>query len=305
MAIGPSLGSILIRFAGTPLSVFYAAFGIHLIYAVVVCFVVPESLLRLQMEQSRLKHSAQLREAAENTATSAYMRIKRLFTFLSPLNVFLPGFEKVTTVVNPLKRRGRDWNLTIVAGVYALEISIMASFIKFLKPRPRSINGPETERLLPDSQEAGSKVPHSAAFDLRLARVSLFVEVVSYTLMALAPSALAFTGFSIMASLGAGLNPALQSVSLALYHRRGGTESGRLFGALSVLQALSYVLSLPMFFDFFPMSFILHDLPSSVIIRCLSLTFVYADHKSLALRCTAWCTRRRLQLSRGRFLSFQ
>lgn len=133
-------------------------------------------------------------------------------------------------------------------------------FIKLLKPRPRSrsSNGPEAESLLPGpSHGAATKVPHSAAFDLGLARVSLFVEVVSYTLMALAPTALAFTGFSIMASLGAGLNPALQSVSLALYRRRGGTESGKLFGALSVLQALSYVFSLPVFFDFFQTSFIL------------------------------------------------
>ncbi|KAG6885884.1 hypothetical protein C0993_008403 [Termitomyces sp. T159_Od127] len=265
MAIGPSLGSVLVRFTGNPLSVFYAAFGVHLIYAFIVSFIVPESLLRSQMEQSRLKHNIQLREAAENMAAGAYMRIKRLFAFLSPLKVFLPGFQETIPVVNTSKE-GRDWNLTILAGVYALEISIIGSyttqfqfaaatygwtsetvgFIKFLKPRPRNIKNPEAERLLPGpSQKVLNKVPHSTAFDLGLARVSLFVEAVSYTLMALAPTELAFTGFSVMASLGAGLNPALQSVSLALYRRRGGTESGRLFGALSVLQALSSQLVSP------------------------------------------------------------
>lgn len=124
MAIGPFLGSILVRFTGMALSVFYAAFGIHMIYAFIVCFIVPESLLRSQMEQSRLKHNAQLRDAAGNTTAGAYIRIRHLFAFLSPLSTFLPGFEETTAVGKSLKRR-RDWNLTIVAGVYALAISIM------------------------------------------------------------------------------------------------------------------------------------------------------------------------------------
>ncbi|KAG6902244.1 hypothetical protein C0995_002616 [Termitomyces sp. Mi166 len=230
MAIGPSLGGLLVRFTGSPLSVFYAAAGIHLIYAFIVCLVLPESLLKSQMEQSRLKHDSELRDTSENLAAGALVRIRRLFAFLSPLSVFLPDFKEMAPGQNPLKRKKKDWNLTIVAGVYALAISIMVG----------PSGGPEAEPLLPgSSREAVTKVPHSAAFDLRLAHVSLLIEVVSYTLMALAPTALAFTGFSITASMGAGLSPALQSVALALYRRRGGTESGRLFGALGVLQALS------------------------------------------------------------------
>ena len=49
-----------------------------------------------------------------------------------------------------------------------------------------------------------------------------------------------FTAFGMLGSLGAGFSPATQSVMLALYARRGGTEIGRLFGALSVVQALRY-----------------------------------------------------------------
>ncbi|KAG6833090.1 hypothetical protein H0H87_011501 [Tephrocybe sp. NHM501043] len=124
-----------------------------------------------------------------------------------------------------------------------------AGFIKVFKRQPGSPSRPETQPLLSSSPGTTPKTPHSSTFDLSLARVSLFIEVISYTLMALAPTALAFTAFSMMASMGAGLNPALQSIALALYRRRGGTESGRLFGALSVLQAMSYVILYLLFFN--------------------------------------------------------
>lgn len=84
---------------------------------------------------------------------------------------------------------------------------------------------------------------HSPAFDLGLARASLFIETIAYTFMGLAPTPLAFTLFGMLGSMGTAFSPATQTVTLALYTKRGGTESGRLFGALSVLQALGCVSS--------------------------------------------------------------
>ena len=60
--------------------------------------------------------------------------------------------------------------------------------------------------------------------------------------MGLSSTAIAFTLFGMMASLSAGFSPAIQSVMLALYTRRGGTETGKLFGALGVVQALRWVV---------------------------------------------------------------
>jgi len=77
--------------------------------------------------------------------------------------------------------------------------------------------------------------PH---FDLALARISLFIDVISYAIIALVPTALAFTLGNMSAAMGSGFSPAIYSVALALYRRRGGTESGRLFGALGVVQGL-------------------------------------------------------------------
>jgi MFS family permease len=81
-------------------------------------------------------------------------------------------------------------------------------------------------------------VIHSPSFDLKLLHFSLLTEIVAYTAMAFSVRPLPFTVFAVLGSFGAGFSPALQSVALALYTRAGGTEVGRLFGALSVIQAL-------------------------------------------------------------------
>lgn len=85
------------------------------------------------------------------------------------------------------------------------------------------------------------KPAHSPGFDLNIARVSLLIDVVAYAFMAFATHPLAFIGFGMIGSLGAGFNPAIHAVALDLYIGRHGSESGKLFGAMSVVQALRYV----------------------------------------------------------------
>jgi hypothetical protein len=100
------------------------------------------------------------------------------------------------------------------------------------------LEGAERSNQDLEASKTFKKEIHSPLFDLNLARASLFVDIISYAFMGLANTAGAFTLFGILGAFGAGFNPAMQSVTLALYARRGGTETGRLFGALSVLQAL-------------------------------------------------------------------
>ena len=82
---------------------------------------------------------------------------------------------------------------------------------------------------------------HSTTFELGVARVSLIAEIVAYVLMGLAPTGTTFAMFGVIAAFGVGFSPAIQTCALALYASKGGTETGRLFGALSVVQALGYV----------------------------------------------------------------
>lgn len=126
--------------------------------------------------------------------------------------------------------------------------------IRYLKPKPKQpIQLPNASReslVLPEDPESGpvesatGHVAHSARslpFDLSLARSSIFVEVFSYTALAFARNGTQYTVFSMLGALGAGFSPAVQSVALGLYTLRGGTESGKLFGAMSVMQSLWYV----------------------------------------------------------------
>ena len=99
------------------------------------------------------------------------------------------------------------------------------------------MESPSASRCLND-RKAFKKEIHNTTFDMVLARGSLLVDMVNYTFMALVPTSWAFIICSLTASFGAGFDPMAQSVALAVYKRKGGTESGRLLGAFCVVQAL-------------------------------------------------------------------
>lgn len=68
--------------------------------------------------------------------------------------------------------------------------------------------------------------------------------------MGLAPNSITFSLATLMGSVGQGFIPSVQSVALELYSRRGETETGKLFGALSVVSALGSQIVGPAMFGF-------------------------------------------------------
>ncbi|KAJ7277374.1 hypothetical protein C8J57DRAFT_1223123 [Mycena rebaudengoi] len=79
--------------------------------------------------------------------------------------------------------------------------------------------------------------------DLSLARLSLLIDIASYILLPFSPSGLIFTLFIALRSLGSGFVPAVRSIALDIVTRRNGSdavESGKLFGALGVVQAVCH-----------------------------------------------------------------
>jgi hypothetical protein len=116
-------------------------------------------------------------------------------------------------------------------------VSVVLVVIKFLKPKSPPIQLP-VNAADPAQPQPSPKEHHSPSFDLGIVRVSLLIDVVCYALMGLAPTPIAFVFFSLVGSTGMGFSPAAQSVALELYFRRGERETGRLFGAMSILQAL-------------------------------------------------------------------
>lgn len=134
--------------------------------------------------------------------------------------------------------------------------------IRYFKSKPAPIRLPEdAEEPLtsPTSTsfpaEAHNRTPsppsrpehhhHDANFDLNVAKVSVGIEVFVYILMVFSSSGPMFAVIATLGAFGMGFGPAIQSVALTLYNRRGGKDSGRLFGAMSVVQSLRCVQSPP------------------------------------------------------------
>ncbi|KAF7291972.1 hypothetical protein MIND_01222800 [Mycena indigotica] len=85
---------------------------------------------------------------------------------------------------------------------------------------------------------------YATAFDLSLMRFSIFVFIITFAILPLAPTGALFILFISLGSLGAGLEPAANSLVLELYTRRvsnrakAESESGKLFAAVGVVQTI-------------------------------------------------------------------
>lgn len=127
MALGPTMGGVLISVTNNILSVFYLSIVLHMVYAILVWFFIPESLHKNQMIASRLRHKEELntlKVSREGVAAGFTVRFKRAFEFLSPLALFVPPRVEEE---HPVRGWKRDWNLTFVAAAYGLVVLIIVS----------------------------------------------------------------------------------------------------------------------------------------------------------------------------------
>lgn len=129
MAIGPTLGGLVIRFTGSFISVFYIAAGLHLVYALLVWFVIPESLHKRDMEAARIRQRVEEEQyRAAHAHGGALVLLKRLFAFLTPLMLFLP--IELNQGGTPSKGKRRDWSLALLVAAYGFTVSLMVSGLR-------------------------------------------------------------------------------------------------------------------------------------------------------------------------------
>jgi hypothetical protein len=128
IALGPTLGSLLIHFTGQVLSVFYMAGCLHLMYSLMVWFIIPESLPKGQMELAKARYANSVPANPDSRLDARFARIvRRLFSFLVPLTILGPTENKSRSA---LKGRRKDWNLTLLAVAYSLTVAMMVSVLK-------------------------------------------------------------------------------------------------------------------------------------------------------------------------------
>ncbi|OCH94865.1 MFS general substrate transporter [Obba rivulosa] len=131
---------------------------------------------------------------------------------------------------------------------------LMPFIISTFKPKPKLVSKPAADSSTTPAKKAKPSPAHLAkemSFDVTLIQASLVIDLLSHTLVSLSPpdlSPLLFTGFTVLSSFGAGLVPAANSLGLCIMQANGQDETGKLFGAFAVLQAVGQMVLGPLMF---------------------------------------------------------
>lgn len=129
MALGPTLGGVLISHTGNLLSIFYVAASIHAFLLFGAIFIVPESLgkeaaLRNAEQASKRSEQARLARLVHEDGDIHLQHhlstaLAKIFFFATPLSIFLPA---------PKGSRGRDWSLALLAVAYGVYTAIIVCY---------------------------------------------------------------------------------------------------------------------------------------------------------------------------------
>ncbi|CAE6450212.1 unnamed protein product [Rhizoctonia solani] len=239
-ALGPSLGSLINSYSSDLLSVFYITTVIHIIYGILMIFVIPESLSKEVRTKAR-----DLYEADTNLHPQTFLgSLWRLTTFVRPLGVFVP--RRLPTGRGG--QRSRDWNLALVGAAaaavainmgsyhfkfqYAIKtfhwnsvqlghwLSLVgfwrALYLSLILPAILKALYAREERLSNGSGTDDEKEAQVKKIDLLIVRASLLIELVGYILIAIVTSQTPFIGATIVLAFGGGFAPSVQSLALAL-----------------------------------------------------------------------------------------
>ncbi|CAE6516903.1 unnamed protein product [Rhizoctonia solani] len=272
MALGPTLGAILTRQTNDLLTIFYVATGLHIIYAILAIFIVPESL-----DVEHRTAAMERYKANRDPNATWFSHVKHAFsTFARPLIVFIPHTRP--------RGKGRDWSLTWIGIAFASAMLNMGSYTFKFQYAIAQFGWGTTELGYWMSIVGVSRATHLLLIlplilrglqrmyrgsrhtyvDLFVTRMSLGMELVGYIAMAVTTDPTIFAITTCWMSFGGGFGPSVQSIALALSQDQAAdkrvdtdspapeyesvskpvgsstpSETGTLFGALSVLQAIA------------------------------------------------------------------
>ena len=92
---------------------------------------------------------------------------------------------------------------------------------------------------------ANAALAEAMRFDKALIGGSLFLDLLSHSLVSLSPTDYGpysgqalFVGATTLSGFGSGLIPAVNSLALCVMQSRGETDTGKMFAAFSLLQAI-------------------------------------------------------------------
>ncbi|KAG8697676.1 hypothetical protein FRC08_006378 [Ceratobasidium sp. 394] len=222
MAVGPTLGALLIQYTNDLLSIFYVGTGLHALNTILCIFVLPESLTEKERAAAKERYASSQPVHRVSLPSRVWSMV---ITFAQPLVIFI------------LRRlpKGHDWNLTLVGIAYGCAMLNMGSYAFKFQYAIATFGWGTTELGYWMSIVGISRATHlviilplllkllhvvyarsHSQLDLFVSRLSLAAEILGYIVIAVIANPLAFIFTTCWLALGGGFGPSVQSLALAL-----------------------------------------------------------------------------------------
>lgn len=284
MAIGPALGAVLTQYTQDLLTVFYISTALHFLYAFTCFFILPEPL----DEKHRAAAAERYRASKDPNSTWLTAIKHAIWAFAQPLTVFIPrrrlrgkgrdwslacigiadALAMLTTGAYTFYRQYViaifGWETTELAAWISLVGISRAAYLLCILP------------ILLKLLHAVYRARRHVHIDIFIAKFSLYADLLSFIVKGTTTNPKIFVVATCWSSLGGGFGPFAQSIAMTLcrdqadatkpthpqtYSSAPSTdtndpkdnkamplETGRLFGAFSVLQTLtSEILGPPLY----------------------------------------------------------
>ncbi|KAI9676154.1 MAG: hypothetical protein M1817_000899 [Caeruleum heppii] len=281
IAAGPLVAGYIIKLTGTVLSVFWLALGCHLIFIIVLLFVIPESLSKRRQMAARERHRSEKGQHRPST----WGQLLNISNILAPLKILYPTGEGsspalrmnlVTLASVDTIMFGVSMGAMTVVVYYSgyqfnwgnFESSLFVSAVNTGRVCALLIVLPLVTRLFRGRNGARpQRDSGSDLLDLSLIRIAVFFDMVGYLGYTLARTGPLFTVSGVVASFGGIGSPTIQS---ALTKHVPPDRTGQLLGASGLLHALARVVA-PTIFNLI-YSFTVGKYTQAVFV-CLTATF--------------------------------
>lgn len=264
IAIGPVLAGYIIKVTGDIISMFYLASSCHLLFFLMLVFVIPESVPRYRQHAAREKY----RRESLSQGSSSWKSKLRNFNLLEPLNIlYAPnsppevrrnlillaatdtivfGVGMGAAVVILLYSNYRfGWDQWEQAKFTSIVNSCRVSYLIIVLPLVtklyRSRYTPARSRPI---SPGPSGLEGTDSFELAVIRFAIFADSVGFLSYGLSASGTTFTLSGVIASIGGIGSPTMQA---ALTKHVPKESIGQLLGAMGLLHAMARVVGPTLF----------------------------------------------------------
>lgn len=255
IALGPIIASLLMKWTGTILTVFYFSVGCHIFFVAFLLAAIPESVSRVRQLHAREKHRRKKQESADK---SWWSTIKN-YNLFGPLSILYPRGPGSS---DALRR-----NLCLLAAIDTIIFGVAMGAMGIILIYPQYIFGwnpiqasnflsivntcrvtalfvilPLVTRFFRGSERAARRPGHrgSDMLDIRIVRLAIVLDIIGYAGYATAMSGGMMVASGMIAAFAGIGSPTLSS---AITAHVPPDRTGQVLGALGLLHALARVIS--------------------------------------------------------------